>query len=320
MSATTTNNRGLDKYPEIPWHVEKYSKAPRLKFEWPGGARVAVLMHTAFEIFSEIQTIPAITHFRNAYSDAPSGGWLPAGTTASYDFSSSIEHDYSGRVGIWRILRLLTKYGIKGTISVTGLCTERFPDAVKEIARQGHEICAHVWAQDIRHSILSPELQLDDIRRSVSALERLTGRRPVGWISPGGNATQYTGQFLAQEKFLWWGDPGKNDDLPYLIEIDGHKMVIIGSRRGKAGINAVELIHRGGQQRELYQRFVDEFNGQYAESEQGPGLIYAVMHADFHTAGLNQVYDDMIQYARRFPGVWFTTREEIARYLLEKYG
>ncbi|MBI4469566.1 MAG: PIN domain-containing protein [Acidobacteria bacterium] len=37
------------EYPEIPWHIRELSQAPRLRFEWPNGARIAVLIHTAFE-------------------------------------------------------------------------------------------------------------------------------------------------------------------------------------------------------------------------------------------------------------------------------
>lgn len=308
------------KYPDIPWHAKPYSTAPHLEFEWPNKARIAVLIHTAFEQWSEIEDVPQIKWLRNSQSDAPPTGWIPEGVKQPYDWSTFIEHDYAGRIGIWRVLDLYKKYGIKGTIACNGLVTERYPEAVKEIARQGHEIAAHSWAQDIRHTLLSPELQHQEIRRCVEAFEKLTGKRPVGWISPGGQATPHLLGFLEQEGFIWCGDPGKNDDLPYPFEVNGRKMMAIGSRKGTSGINACTINMNDFSQRELYERFVDEFDALYEESRPGrPTLIYAVMHAELQTAGLTRLFEKMIQYAKQFSGVWFSNRGEVARHLLDNY-
>lgn len=311
-----SGNQPLDRYPDIPWHIEQFSKAPRVKFEWPNGARLAVLVHTAFEAWSEIQS-PAVNWFRSIQSDAPPGGWLPAGATTEVDFVPATEHDYGGRTGIWRVLDLYKKYEIPGTFATSGLCTERYPDAVKAIVQQGHEIAAHAWAQDIRHSILPPEIQRADIQRCVSAFEHLTGQRPHGWISPGGGSTEHTARFLVAEGFNWYGDP-KNDDDPYAVTIDGAPLIVIGSKRGRTGVNAADIIKQG-ENRDLYHRFVDEFDGLYEESATRPRMITAVMHAELQTAGANRVFDDMIQYARRHTKLWFATRGMVARHLLDHY-
>ena len=302
----------FSEYPEIPWHIQNLSQAKELDFKWPGEARMAVLIHTAFEAWSEIQH-DAINHFRASQSDSPARGWLPNGATASFDYTTATEHDYGGRTGIWRVLELYRKYGIKGTFAVNGLCTVFYPEAVKAIAADGHEIAAHAWAQDIRHSVLTPELQRADIRRSVEAIEKLTGTRPVGWISPGGGSTEHTSRFLVEEGFIWHGDP-KNSDVPYPIEIDGKILMIVGSRRGKTGVNMTEII-KGGQARDQYQKFVDEFDASYEESAIRPRMIVAVLHAELQTAGNTRVVEDMIKYAKQFPGVYFTTRGDVTRHL-----
>ena len=301
----------LTEFPEIPWYAKEYSTAPRPKFAWPNGARIAVLIHTALEAWSELPD-PAITHFRAAQSEfTPLGG----DQAEAYDFNSASMHDYGGRTGIYRVLDLYKKHGITGTFAVNGLAAERYPDALRRIGAEGHELAAHAWAQDIRHSIMTEELQQIDIERTADEIEKAGGKRPVGWISPGGGSTDKTLEYLVDRGFEWIGDP-KNDDDPYILNTSGGRIVAIGSRGGRTGINDIELM-RGGQPRALYQRFVDEFDYMYEEALTRPRLVFAVMHAEVQTPSATRVYDEMIKYAKGFPGVWFTTRGEVARLVLE---
>lgn len=303
----------LTEYPQIPWHAQEYSTAPKLDLTWPNGSRLAVVIHCSFEVWSELMD-PTITAFRSAQTEfaAP-----PSGISAPFDFFSASTHDYGGRVGVYRMLRLYEKHGLRGTFSISGLATERYPDAVKEIAAAGHDVAAHGWAQDIRHSMLSPELQHDEIRRCVRALEGLTGRRPRGWISPGGGGTEQLLELLAEEGFEWIGDP-KNDDDPYFMDVNGKRLVVVASKSGRTSVNDVEL-YRGIQPRDLFHKFVDEFDQLYEESQTSAKIVFAATHAELQVPNNTRMWDEMIKYARQFPGVWFTTRGEIARHLLDSH-
>lgn len=303
----------LTEYPEIPWYAREYSTAPKVDVSWPNGCRLAVVIHCSFEVWSELMD-PTITAFRSAQTEfaAP-----PSGVPASFDFFSASTHDYGGRVGVYRMLRLYEKHRLRGTFSISGLATDRYPDAVKEIAAAGHDIAAHGWTQDIRHSMMSPELQHDEIRRCVHALEALTGRRPTGWISPGGGGTEHLLELLVEEGFEWIGDP-KNDDDPYFMDVNGRRLVVIASKSGRTSVNDVEL-YRGVQPRDLFHKFVDEFDQLYEESLTSPKIVFAATHAELQVPNNTRMWDEMIKYARQFPGVWFTTRGEVARRLLDAH-
>ena len=63
-------------------------------------------------------------------------------------------------------------------------CAEIFPEAVAAIVQQGHDVAGHGYLQDQLLTALEPAEEQATIRRSLDILERATGQRPTGWISP----------------------------------------------------------------------------------------------------------------------------------------
>jgi peptidoglycan/xylan/chitin deacetylase (PgdA/CDA1 family) len=47
---------------------------------------------------------------------------------------------YGGRVGVWRIMRLLSGSTVRGTFCVNARCAEIWPEAPKAIIASGHDI------------------------------------------------------------------------------------------------------------------------------------------------------------------------------------
>jgi len=113
---------------------------------WPNGKKIAVSVTVMFETWSEgaapnysVQT----TH-------------LKAGTV---DHASKAWSTYGGRVGVWRLIRMLDRLQIPGTFFTSGRCTEDYPDAVKQIVKSGHDLAAHSYAQDQLLAYMSLEDQ-----------------------------------------------------------------------------------------------------------------------------------------------------------------
>src|SRR5947209_2618210 len=108
-----------------------YSSLPRRpRLEWPGGARLAVCINLYFETFS--------------YDPRP-------GSVRDPRWKDRFEHDcrmyswyeYGNRVGIFRILALLDRHGIRATVAANALACERFPYLVDAFRRRGYEFAAH---------------------------------------------------------------------------------------------------------------------------------------------------------------------------------
>ena len=85
--------------------------------------------------------------------------------------------EFGGRVGIWRLIELFDSHRIKATFFVPGRICELYPQALRAAARSGHEIADHMWEHRVPKE---PGLEADHLAKTVAALERIAGRRPVG--------------------------------------------------------------------------------------------------------------------------------------------
>lgn len=132
---------------------------------------------------------------------------------------------YSGRRGVPRYLEMLGRLGIPATFFIPGYDAECFPDSVRDIAREGHEIGAHGY---LHEGVLLPAEEEE--RRLVLThriLTGLTGKPPVGWRSPSGRKTHATLPVLRRLGYLY-DSSDKDFDLPYLLDLgDGVSIVEI---------------------------------------------------------------------------------------------
>ncbi|HXT54827.1 MAG TPA: polysaccharide deacetylase family protein, partial [Candidatus Eisenbacteria bacterium] len=133
----------------MPQHdnfYDVYSKARKIRIEWPNRARMAIALAGNLEAWTEI---PDAKHRRTHHV----GGSNPIkeeDVISQYDCRTASENDYGGRTGVWRILRILDKYGVKASFNTNALCILRYPEAVKAVHERGHEIVGHSYAEDIQ--------------------------------------------------------------------------------------------------------------------------------------------------------------------------
>lgn len=170
------------------------------KLLWPNGKRIAVYVTGMLEVWSEGKG-PEYTVQTTALKHS------------AVDHGGIVWSHYGPKIGVYRIIRTLNEFGIRGTFATNAKIAELFPDAVAEIARSGHDIAGHgVW-QDEMINYMTPAEQRDAIKRTLDAFEKTTGKRPEGWMSQVLAFTPETPAILAQERLLWWGDL-KDIDLP----------------------------------------------------------------------------------------------------------
>lgn len=73
-----------------------------------------------------------------------------------------------------RILQKLDQYGVKATFFVPGLTAERYPEVIKRIAEQGHEIGHHGYAHE-RFAGKTTEEQIEIIEKTQKIFKDLIG-------------------------------------------------------------------------------------------------------------------------------------------------
>lgn len=82
-----------------------------------------------------------------------------------------------------RILALLAEHKTQATFFTLGWIAERYPQLVRSIVNQGHELASHGYGHQ-RASELSPAQFLDDITRAKQLLEDLGGHEVIGYRAP----------------------------------------------------------------------------------------------------------------------------------------
>src|SRR5437764_10208304 len=144
----------------------------------------------------------------------PEGLW--SGNQPQFpDIGGYGNHEYGNRVGIFRILAVLGRYGITPTLALDKAVADHYPTLIEEGQKRGAEFIAHgLSRRRIIHVGLSEDEERDYIRTSIAAVERATGTRPVGWSGPDFQETPNTLGLLAAEGIRYVCDWG-NDEQPY---------------------------------------------------------------------------------------------------------
>ncbi len=82
-----------------------------------------------------------------------------------------------------RILKLLSHNEVKATFFTLGWIAERYPQLVRRLVEEGHELASHGYGHE-RASDLSREAFTQDVRRAKALLEDLAGVPVVGYRAP----------------------------------------------------------------------------------------------------------------------------------------
>lgn len=81
------------------------------------------------------------------------------------------------------ILRLLRSSGNSATFFVLGSVAAKYPDLVKEIYQQGHEIASHSYNHRLVYK-LTPEEFENDLKLSLEILQSITAEKIIGYRAP----------------------------------------------------------------------------------------------------------------------------------------
>ena len=124
---------------------------------------------------------------------------------------------YGPRVGVPRILEILRRRDVRATFFVPGFTAERYPDAVRAIVENGHEVGHHGYLHESVTS-LTAEREEAVLLRTAEILERVAGRRPIGWRGPMWEVNPGTPALLARHGFRY-DSSLMDDDVPYLLRV-----------------------------------------------------------------------------------------------------
>jgi peptidoglycan/xylan/chitin deacetylase (PgdA/CDA1 family) len=267
---------------------------------WPGDRHVAVVFNVAFEAWTE----------KGASAIGPMGNPLRAGV---FDSNADSYGRYGANAGIRRLMSILDRAGISANVYVSGVLAERDPDRVRAVARAGHEIVTHGYAQDLVPASLTPEEDEDYVRRATAGLAKVIGAQPTGWISPRATASDDTFRRLVRHGYKWQGD-ALDDDLPYLQKYPEGNLVAV-----PLTIELNDLSHsmRWGRTPRQFLELFDEALSHLLAARHDVVILDVLSHAHCYGRPAGAwAYDEIAKKCSDRKDIWVTTRGKIADHFL----
>jgi chitin deacetylase len=274
---------------------------------WPGGARIAVSLVLNYEEGGENSILHGDAASEAFLSDI--AGAQPWPGLRHWNMESL--YDYGARAGFWRLHRLFTGRGLPVTVYGVATALARSPEQVAAMTGAGWEIASHglKW---IDHRDMPEAEERAAIAEAIRLHTEVTGQRPTGWYT--GRCSVNTVRLTAEQGFDWISDT-YDDDLPYWIEAgDRDQLVIPYTLEANDMRFATAPGYIEGEQ--FFRYLKDSFDTLYAEGQAGQAKMFSIgLHCRLigrpgKIAGLIRFLD----HARSHPGVWFATRQQIARH------
>jgi peptidoglycan/xylan/chitin deacetylase (PgdA/CDA1 family) len=262
----------------------------RPKLSWPDGKRVAFYVGLNLEHFLPNEPSTSIWPL-DLKPDPLNHGW----------------RDYGARVGIWRTIDILDRYGIRASALVNSMVAEHNPQIIKAGVERDWAWLAHGSTNSILHTGYEPEEERKILTDITTTIETATGRHPKGWMGPALTETDNTPELLSElgyEYVLDW----TNDDQPYRLNVPGMLSVPY-----TVELNDLGLFLRGLTGPDFLQMVKDQYDVLRADSEHTGRVMPLALHPFVIGQPFRAKYLDLaLEYIASQPDAWLTTSDEIA--------
>ena len=213
-------------------------------------------------------------------------------------------------MGIFRLLSVLDKYGIKPTIAMDALTAEHYPFLVRHCLGRSCEIIGHgISVNRMITSRMSEDEEREYVRTSMEALTRATGKPPVGWLGAEYGESSRTPRLLAESGIRYICD-WVNDEQPYPFKVPRGELYALPVALPLDDINAlwdrrIDIDRYG-------QMIQETFETLYSEGANNGRLLVLNLHPwligqPFRIGSLDAALGHIMQHQ----GVWAASGSEI---------
>ena len=272
----------------------------RGKLRWPDNARVALCVIVNLE---HLERSPPEGSFTSPMPPGPA-------VRPGLDYAKLTHREYGHRVGIYRVLDVLEKHGIRPTVAMDALTAENYPYLVRHCRSRGCEIIGHgVSVSRMISSRMSEQEEREYIRTSLETLKRATGDAPLGWHGPEYGESANTPRLLAEAGIRYVCD-WANDEQPYPLTTPQEELFALPIQFELDDVIAVwgrtVAIDRYGQ------LLKESFDTTYVEGGENGRLIVLNLHPWLIGQPFRiKFLDDALGHMMRRQGVWAASGSEI---------
>jgi peptidoglycan-N-acetylglucosamine deacetylase len=151
-------------------------------------------------------------------------GWI--GSYGGGDSPSDIQRGvFATEVGVPRLLRLFKKYNMQTSFFIPGHSLASFPDVMKMIVDEGHEVGAHGYLHE-NPIAMTPRQEEDVLVKCIDLISKLTGKAPRGYVAPWWEMSASTAALLKKYDFSYDHSQGYRDFQPFYARVGDEWNVI----------------------------------------------------------------------------------------------
>jgi peptidoglycan/xylan/chitin deacetylase (PgdA/CDA1 family) len=225
--------------------------------------------------------------------------------------------DYGTRVGIWRLIEMLDRLGLRASVMLNADAAETYPRIVEAGLEREWAWVAHGATNSRLWTFDDPGAERAALADVVGRIEAATGHRPQGWLGPALTETASTLPLLAELGLTYTLGWGVADDEPFPLEVPGARMIAVPY---SIEVNDIPVfLDQSSTAREFEAMIVDQFDVLHAEAARRPGAVFGLsLHPflvgqPFRIRALERALAHVVAH----DDVWLCTSDEIAEWYLD---
>jgi peptidoglycan/xylan/chitin deacetylase (PgdA/CDA1 family) len=277
-----------------------YLNRPGIK--WPDGAQLAFWVAPNIESYE---------------LDGPKNPGRTPWPKPPPDLVPYSERDHGNRVGHWRLMDVMDRYGVKGSISLSVALLDHHPEIIEECVKRDWEFYSH-GIYNTRYSYNMTEAQEQAILTdSIESVQKHTGQRIRGYLAPALTHTERTMDLLAENDFYYTCDLF-HDDQPCPVKVKKGRLISIPY---SLEMNDIIAYNQHFVSPRVYTEWLkSNFDRLYAEGADSGTIMCIPLHA-YAVGQAHRIagFEEGLKYITGHKKVWVTTGTEIAEWFYEHH-
>lgn len=272
------------RYPYLPL-------VDRPKIAWPGGARIAVWVAPNIEFYE---------------LEPPGQAWpRPVPDVLNYS-----HRDYGNRAGVWRMMDVMERFGVRGSVSLNAALCDHAPEIVDACTGLGWELFSHgLYNTRLIYGMDEDQVRAV-IRDSVETIRRQSGQEVRGFLAPAISTTETFLDLLPEFGVTYTLDM-VYDDQPLPLRVRRGRLISVPY---SFELNDIRLMGARGYPPERYAAAVKASFDQLYEEGADNGTVLCLPIHPFIIGQPHRIaaLADVLQHVTSHEGVWLATAREIA--------
>ena len=213
-------------------------------------------------------------------------------------------------MGIYRLLDVLERHGIRPTVAMDAMTADNYPYLVRHCLDRGCEIIGHgISVSRMITGNMTEQQERDYIQESLDSLTRATGEAPVGWMGPEYGESERTPRLLGEAGIQYLCD-WANDEQPYPLKVPVGELVALPVMLELDDV--VAMSHRKVTVDRYATMLRESFDGMYGDgADNGRAMVLSL-----HPWLIGQPFrigflDEALGHMKRRQGVWAASGAEV---------